>query len=277
MPPPLRHGAATHTGLVRSNNEDSFLSEPSLGLWLVADGIGGQEAGEVASLIVKESIPQSISLGMNLHDAIHQSHNAIKLAAQNDTGSPNMGTTVVALLSQAQRYQISWVGDSRAYLWDEQSLTLSQLSKDHSYVQALFDSGAITAEEMENHAQRNIITQSLGTAEDVDVTVDTVMGTWSEDQKILLCSDGLSDLVKNLEIRNILIKNRETDEQTLVDILVKAALDNGGTDNVSVAIISGPGRKELEAEDSATLMRKRTITGLVFLALALVTYLVANQ
>ena len=275
MPPPLRNGAASHTGLVRSNNEDCYLADADLGLWLVADGIGGQEAGEVASNIVKESIAESISQGVNLHDAIHRSHAAIKSAAQNNAGSPNMGTTVVAMLTQRHRYQISWVGDSRAYLWDEDSLTLTQLSKDHSYVQALFDSGAITAEQMENHAQKNIITQSLGTAEDIEVTVDSVTGSWREHQQIILCSDGLSDLVRHAQLRNILIKHRGAQEQALVDILVQVALDHGGTDNISVVVVSAPDEQNLNA-GRLPIAQKRIIGALSLTAAALLAYLVLH-
>lgn len=272
----LSYGAGTHTGLVRSNNEDCFLAEPELGLWLVADGIGGQEAGEVASNIVKNSIQQSVSLGLNLHDAIHQSHTAIKLAAKNNNGSPNMGTTVVTLLTQAERYQISWVGDSRGYLWDEKTLTLSRLTKDHSYVQALFDSGLITAEEMENHAQKNIITQSLGTSEDVDITVDTIVGDWLAQQKIILCSDGLSDLVKDAEIRNILIKNRDSSNQKITDTLIDAALERGGNDNVTVSIISGPDTTALKQGFGVKKHQKFAIAGLTLTALLLLSYIVAS-
>ncbi len=271
----LSFGAGTHTGVVGSNNEDCFLAKPDIGLWLVADGVGGHEAGEIASHIVKDAVAEAISKGENLHDAIHFSHNALKDAVLNDIGSLNMGTTVVALLTQENRYQISWVGDSRAYLWNQNELTLKQLSKDHSYVQSLFDSGLINAEEMENHAQKNIITQSLSPSEDSQISVDTVVGQWTEDEKILLCSDGLSDLVKDSEIRNILIKNRDQEDQYLVDLLIKTALIHGGTDNVSVELVSGPIQHK-GLQKALAHKQKPIIFGLSLSVISLMIYLVLN-
>ena len=234
------YGAGTNVGLVRTNNEDAFLAAPESGLWLIADGMGGHDAGEVASRIVKESVFQSIKDGTSLKAAIHQSHADVKQAAQQNIGSPNMGTTIVALLCKGIDYQISWVGDSRAYLWDPLNHQLKQLSKDHSYVQALVDSGAITEEEMHTHAQKNIITQSLGVSDLDKVTVDSVNGTWDTGQKILLCSDGLTDLVTDAEIAHTFRKHQSKTNQELVESLIQSALDKGGIDNVTIEVISAP-------------------------------------
>lgn len=234
------YGAGTNVGLVRTNNEDTFLAEPESGLWLIADGMGGHDAGEVASKIVKESVFQSIKDGVPLKTAIHQSHADVKHAAEQNIGSPNMGTTIVALLCSGSDYQISWVGDSRAYLWDPLNHQLKQLSKDHSYVQALVDSGAITEEEMHTHPQKNIITQSLGVSDLDKVTVDSVNYTWATGQKILLCSDGLTDLVTDAEISHIFRKHQSKTNQDLVDALIQTALDKGGIDNVTIEVVSAP-------------------------------------
>lgn len=236
----LDYGARSHVGLVRTNNEDNFLADAKLGLWLIADGMGGHDAGEVASQIVTDSVSQAVRNKIALNDAIYQSHFDVKDAAKRNIGSPNMGTTIVALLCQADKYQVSWVGDSRAYLWDPHKHPIQQISKDHSYVQSLVDSGMITEEEMHNHPQKNIITQSLGVAALDTVTVDSIHGHWQAGQKILLCSDGLTDLVSNDEIAHIIRKNQQKSSQEIADVLVQAALDKGGVDNVTVEIISAP-------------------------------------
>lgn len=236
----LEYGAGTHVGLVRSNNEDNFLAEPDLGLWLIADGMGGHDAGEVASQIVTESVADAVRNNVPLADAISQSHSDVKNAAERNIGSPNMGTTIVALLSRGSDYQIAWVGDSRAYLWDPLEHNIRQLSKDHSYVQSLYDAGAITNAEMKNHAQKNIITQSLGVASLDQVEVDVIKNKWNSKQKILLCSDGLTDLVSDEEIAHTIRKHHQQGEQFVVDRLIQLALDKGGVDNITVEIISAP-------------------------------------
>ena len=236
----FEYGEGSNVGLVRTNNEDSALSNPDAGLWLIADGMGGHDAGEVASQIVKDSVLQSIQNGKSIQEAILQSHADVKNAAANNIGSPNMGTTIVALISHGATYQIAWVGDSRAYLWDSLNNQLTQISKDHSYVQALVDAGSISKEEMETHPQKNIITQSLGVSELDGIVVDMIEKEWHSGDKIMLCSDGLTDLVTDTDISALFRKHRGKNNQALVDALIQAALDKGGIDNVSVQVISAP-------------------------------------
>ena len=251
MPPLLHYGAGTHVGLVRDNNEDCYLSRPDIGLWLIADGMGGHDAGEVASSIARDHVNQAINEGESLQQAITGSHHAVKTAAENDIGSPNMGTTVVALKVNGIQYDIAWVGDSRAYLWDGDSL--EQISVDHSYVQELVDSGEISNEEVHTHAQKNIITQSIGVSHIDDVKVDHIKGVLEPRQKILLCSDGLSDLVDDDEIEHIISRTYEKD-QVLVDRLISKALEHGGTDNVTVQLISAASQDSLSHEIQRTLL-----------------------
>ena len=153
-----------------------------------------------------------------------------------------MGTTVIALTSNDTHYQIAWVGDSRAYLWSSLSHRLDQISKDHSYVQALFDKGSISQQEMENHPQKNIITRSLGVSELDTITADSNGGLWRTGEKILLCSDGLSDLVNDKEIKDIVRKHQNKSNQELVDALIQIALNKGGIDNITVEVISAPNK-----------------------------------
>lgn len=239
---PLEYSAASHPGLMRDNNEDCFLSRPEQGLWLVADGMGGHEAGEVASAIVRDTIERYAQKNplFSLPDAIQQAHSRILSSAAAGVGAPGMGSTVVALKSQGDKYQIAWVGDSRAYLWTptREGGRIEQLSTDHSYVQMLVESGAISAEDAEFHPEKNIITQCLGMQELPQVKVDYVEQQWQQDQWILLCSDGLSDELNDKTIARIL---SEADNcVAAVDQLIHAALTNGGRDNITLQIIESP-------------------------------------
>lgn len=241
---PLDYSAASHPGLTRSNNEDCFLSKPEQGLWLVADGMGGHEAGEVASALVRDTIERNTRNNphLSLLDAIQQAHLSIINSAKQGIGAPGMGSTVVALKSQDQRYQIAWVGDSRAYLWtpSREGGRLEQLSTDHSYVQMLVESGAIRAEDAEFHPEKNIITQCLGMQELAQVKVDHLENQWQENQWVLLCSDGLTDEVSDKTIAQILCD--ANDCLAAVDQLMHAALTNGGRDNITLQIIESPVR-----------------------------------
>ncbi|UUA73874.1 PP2C family protein-serine/threonine phosphatase [Cellvibrio sp. QJXJ] len=239
---PLDYSAASHPGLTRSNNEDCFLSKPEQGLWLVADGMGGHEAGEVASALVRDTIERNTRNNphLSLLDAIQQAHLSIINSAKQGIGVPGMGSTVVALKSQDQRYQIAWVGDSHAYLWtpSREGGRLEQLSTDHSYVQMLVESGAIRAEDAEFHPEKNIITQCLGMQELAQVKVDHLENQWQENQWVLLCSDGLTDEVNDKTIAQILCD--ASDCVAAVDQLMHAALTNGGRDNITLQIIESP-------------------------------------
>ena len=146
-----------------------------------------------------------------------------------------MGSTVVAAKLDGLRYEIAWVGDSRAYLWNGK---LHQLTTDHSYVQLLLNAGLITESEIPRHPSRNVISQALGTggADKANIKVDLVSGELSENDTLLLCSDGLSGEVTDDRIATILAET--TDAQTRVDRLIAAALEAGGKDNVTVIVIN---------------------------------------
>jgi len=238
--PPLKSHSLSDKGLSRDNNEDCFLSEPVSGLWAVADGMGGHEAGEVASAIVRETLAQSPSKHKRLEDAISDSHSAVLEAANNGVGAMGMGSTVVALSSKGFDYQVSWVGDSRAYLWtiDGNGGRLEQLSTDHSYVQMLLNSGAIGPDEVDHHPDKNIITQCLGSQEISEVRVDSVHGEWQKQQWIVLCSDGLTDEVENPQIAQLLCDSNTPREAA--QNLMNAALSNGGRDNITIQVIASP-------------------------------------
>ena len=234
----IRSYAETNVGLQRSNNEDTFLDCPEHKLWIVADGMGGHAAGEVASSIASQVIRDSYRKGCSLSESIQAGHTAVLKAAANGLGGRGMGSTVVVLATEANdRFQIGWVGDSRAYLWSENKLTC--LSKDHSYVQMLFDSGLISEEDMMYHPEKNIITQCLGSLELESVNVSVVDGAWKGDDKILLCSDGLTDSVTDPEIEQIL--NEASSIESATTSLINAALSRGGKDNITVVLVESKG------------------------------------
>lgn len=232
----LSFGAATHTGRIRSGNEDSYVALPEYGLWLVADGMGGQEAGEVASAIAAYTVCEAIKQDATLEQAIEQAHDTIRAASENTAANQGMGTTIVALLVQGNSYQIAWVGDSRAYLWDLRRL--QRLTRDHSMVQELVDAGAITAEQATTHPQRNIITQSVGVPTVEGPRIEVLEGQWRAGQHILLCSDGLSTELLDGEIRNTLAD--AVSPQDGARQLLRAALSRGGHDNITVMVVEGP-------------------------------------
>lgn len=239
---PLDYSAATHPGLKRENNEDCFVSAPEAGLWGVADGMGGHEAGEVASAIVRDTLERLVrdKAPFSLNDAIQQSHQAILRSAERGIGAPGMGSTLVTLFSHKRHYQVAWVGDSRAYLWTAlpEGGQLTRLTVDHSYVQMLYAAGAISAAEVDHHPDKNIITQCLGMQELAQVKVDIADGQWQKNQWILLCSDGLTDELSDSDIAQIL--QHSSNSLTAVDQLLHAALTNGGNDNITLQIIESP-------------------------------------
>ena len=239
----IRHSSITDVGLQRTNNEDAFFGSAKDGLWIVADGMGGHAAGEVASSIVTETIQREVAAGKSLQEAIQKSHHEILNAANSGVGGMGMGSTVVALLSRGLSYEICWVGDSRAYIFcpatdQEDSFELRQLTTDHSYVQMLYQSGAISKSELETHPEKNIITQCLGSVELAEVSVETIHGEWSPGSYILLCSDGLSDVVRHDRIKQIMTEHKRLTHKN--QWLVNAALDGGGKDNITTVVIEAP-------------------------------------
>ena len=236
-----RYAAATDVGLQRSNNEDCYLCNPESGLWLVADGMGGHAAGEVASEVASRTIKDGIVKGSPLTESIQDGHHAILRAVSDGIGGQGMGSTIVAMHSIGSQYEVAWVGDSRAYLWSPNSPSpLKQLTRDHSYVQMLYESGAIAQEELQTHPEKNIITQCLGSMDLDYVQVETLKGQWQDQEVILLCSDGLSDYVSADEIQQTMSEKKELSAAT--DALIQKALAAGGRDNITVVTVSSPDR-----------------------------------
>ena len=228
-------GYATSPGLVREQNEDSLCIRPDLGLWAVADGMGGYRAGDMASRITVEQLADDISNRMSLSESITKLHQKILNIAQTDATLESMGSTVVALKVDGNAFEIAWVGDSRAYLWNGRHLV--QLTRDHSYVQSLVEAGTITAAEAEIHPERHAITQALGGEGIAAVEVETINGIFKDPDMVLLCSDGLTNEVGDDAISLILA--HAGSEQMKAEQLIDKAEQNGGADNISVILV-GP-------------------------------------
>jgi PPM family protein phosphatase len=230
----LDAGAATDTGRVRTGNEDAFLVAPPV--YVVADGMGGHRGGEVASRIVVDMLRASAADldahdGEALDDAVRAAGRAILHAADADAALRGMATTCTAMLVHGRVARIAHVGDSRAYLWRRGHLV--QLTDDHSVVALLVREGGLSPAEAAVHPARNVVFRALG--HDPDVEVDAVEASLGTGDRLLLCSDGLSNMVDDATIETVL---REVPgAQPAADELVALANAAGGADNVTVVIV----------------------------------------
>jgi PPM family protein phosphatase len=230
----IEFGHLTHVGLRRDLNEDTYYGDSELGLWLVADGMGGHEYGEVASALARDTIVREIRAGTPLVQAIRIADEEIIRTSRRRNDALPMGTTVVAARVNGARFEVAWVGDSRVYLWRDGQL--AQLSQDHSYVQELIATGAITHEQARSHPHRNVVTQALGVTDPRNLNVESMTGELRPGMQLLLCSDGLTEEVDDSEIARVLGQH-DCSAQECVDTLVAAALDGGGSDNITAVLV----------------------------------------
>ena len=241
----LKHGVATDTGNVRPQNEDAYVASDHL--FAVADGMGGHNAGEVASalattLLLERAIGQTLTPEWFVN-AITAINRTIHESAAESTERRGMGTTICALAlvnpqgetTEPQQVALANVGDSRIYLW--RAGTFRQLSVDHSYVQELVTEGLITEEEARVHPRRNIVTRALGI--DDRVAVDSWLIPLFSGDRFILCSDGLVDEVPTADIAALAAQQREP--QMIADALVALAKRNGGRDNITVVVVDAVG------------------------------------
>lgn len=232
----IEFGHLTHPGLRRQLNEDTYYGDAELGLWLVADGMGGAACGEVASALAREVIVRQVRAGSALAEAISRAGEQIIVQTRQRNDRLPMGTTVVCARVVGNSFNLAWVGDSRAYLWQDGKLT--QLSRDHSYVHELIAKGALTTEQARLHPHRNVVTQALGVTAVEHLNVATLSGPWRPGMQLLLCSDGLTEEVPEASI-NAILADQDCSAQECVDILVASALDAGGGDNITAVLVRG--------------------------------------
>lgn len=246
-------GSRTDIGLVRTHNEDSLIALPPL--FAVADGMGGHEAGEIASEITISSLaelaprhPDAAALSRAVETA---NLNVIKAPSQG-IGREGMGNTLTAAILEGERLLIAQVGDSRAYLL--QNGRIQQITRDHSLMTDMIEAGQLTPEEARFHPNRSVITRAIGS--DPYMVPDLYELNVNAGDRILLCSDGLNSMIDDAEIESIL--RRVPNPQLCADKLVNAALRAGGQDNVTVIVIDVQGFKHVK-ERKAKLKQRGLI------------------
>lgn len=235
--------AATDVGRVRKVNEDAFYNDPEKqGLYIVADGMGGHQAGEVASALAVEQLSTLLNKSLPkdndpqgdiddlLRDAVVAANQAVYRLAVSKASLSGMGTTVVICVVRRNRVHIAHIGDSRAYLIREG--VLKQLTTDHSLVQELLSKGRITEEEAVDHPRKNILTRALGT--DPAVEVDTLTLDLQAGDRLMLCTDGITN---HVETRELLDLGGGNPPEKACSELIRLANSRGGFDNMTVLII----------------------------------------
>jgi protein phosphatase/serine/threonine-protein phosphatase Stp1 len=234
---PFRSWSTTNVGAVRTHNEDRFVDRPELGLWAVADGAGGHEAGEVASGMIADAL-DAIPEGLDAAELLAQVRNRInethlELCDEAARRGPHtmIASTVVVLIARDQHFACLWAGDSRAYLLRDG--VMQQISHDHSLVQELVDAGAIRQEDAERHPHANIITRAVG-AEAEAFELDKVSGRLLPGDRFLLCSDGLCKTLPEDEIAQLLAG---PEDAPLTDMMIEAALARRVNDNVTAVAV----------------------------------------
>jgi serine/threonine protein phosphatase PrpC len=233
----LSSAADSHVGLIRPGNEDSYLCEHPL--YVVADGLGGHAAGEVASALVVERLREvRVADGATADDAQHVLVEAVRDAnrkvhesATQDPEHAGMGTTVTAALAVGDRLCFAHVGDSRAYLLRDGELT--RITEDHTPVQRAVRAGVLSAEEALHHPSRHVLAQAVGL--DVDIEIDTPQVELRSGDRIVLCTDGMTDPIPDADIPGLIV-GVDSPEQ-VVSTLITAALQRGGPDNVTVVAV----------------------------------------
>lgn len=280
----VRIAATTDKGKVRPNNEDAYIFCPDLGnqewdrndipfyitlsdfgtIMVVADGMGGENAGEVASgiavmtvkkVFTRKAVEQAVLTGRIeelMKKYVETANEAINTKANQDPSTYGMGTTIVACWIVNEIAHVAWCGDSRCYVYNP-LYGLQTLTKDHSYVQELIDSGKITEKEAFTHPDSNVITRGLG---DIDVitTPDMIDRRLEAGDTLILCSDGLCGYCPNQSLEGVLSRNY-TDVKRCTESLLNLAMDKGGYDNICIIVASVIADNETKPHSQTFIMK----------------------
>ena len=239
----LEWHAATNVGAVRKVNEDGYFASEALGLWAVADGMGGMSRGDWASAQVVAALgavvaqPELEPMMAQVARALQQANDTI--LRETETHGAKIGTTAVALLVRDDQFGVCWVGDSRAYLLRNRQL--HQLTRDHSQVQEMVDHGILAPEQMDTHPLRNALTRAVGVMP--ELVVDAIVDRLEAEDLLLLCSDGLHGVIGDDELRDVLTQMplREAAEE-----LIGRCHAHGAPDNITMILV---------ANDEVTLVK----------------------
>ena len=235
--------ARTHVGKVRKHNEDAFCDRAALGLWAVADGMGGHQAGDVASGLIVEALEgvDDVSSGYALLEDVRQSIQRVNrtLIARAAVMAPGavIGSTVVALITYGDYYACLWAGNSRIYLLRDGRL--EQLTRDHSRMQELIDSGSLSRGEARSYARANVITRAVGVSD--RLALDMQQGPLQVGDVFLLCSDGLTGALDDRTIAGLL---GQASLETAAETLIERTLEQGARDNVTAVLVRCTGRPD---------------------------------
>lgn len=235
-------------GMVRDVNEDACLERPDLGLWAVADGMGGHSAGDVASRMIVETLdaippaPRLSAMVEAVERGLLEVNSRLKeIAARQDTHT--IGSTVAAMLASGRHCVCLWAGDSRIYRFRDR--TLEKLTQDHALVEELVEKGVLSREEAAHHPQGNLVTRAVGASQ--ELYLDMEMCELNDDDVFILCSDGLDKEVEDAEIAEVIARENGAD---LSEVLVDLALSRGGHDNVTVVAVRIAGQGDRSADEA---------------------------
>lgn len=232
----IETGGATNTGCIRDHNEDSFVVRPELGVWVVADGMGGHEAGDYASQTITgemASLGFAISAGdlqARFLERVGRAHARIREHSE-QLGGTTVGATLVGMLMHEDNFACVWSGDSRIYRFRDGML--EQLTKDHTEVQELLEAGMINAEEAETWPRKNVITRAIGVSDQPNC--DVMSGQVQSGDMFLLCSDGLTEHNNDADIAALMAHDGEP--QDICDAMITQTLDRGAKDNVTAVVV----------------------------------------
>ena len=246
----------SHVGMVRAINEDACLALPEVGLWTVADGMGGHEAGDIASQMIVETLQQIVPPNdweeflNSVREGLKDVNRRLREESVQRYHNRTIGSTVVVLLLHGAHCACLWVGDSRIYRL--QNGQLQQLTRDHSHVQELVDQGLIASEDAHRHPLANVITRAVGSAE--ELVIDEAVYPLQSGDMFLLCSDGLNKTVSDEEIARLLVHSNHNCQEA-VKAFIHLALMRDASDNVTTVVVNVLGRDATQhgAETAETL------------------------
>lgn len=234
--------AKTDIGTIRKVNEDGFLDTPNVGMWCVADGMGGHAKGDVASKMIVDGLQNIANTHVYPVSPQHVMHELqqvnARLVAMADEKQAVIGSTVVVLIFDQQNAHCIWAGDSRIYRLRNNKLT--RLTQDHSQVEEMVQQGLLTPEEAERHPNANVITRAVGASDELDL--DLVTDVRLVGDKYFLCSDGLNKVMDDTEIESLLVN---TPLEAIAPLLIQTSLDRNARDNVTVLVVDNPSSSEM--------------------------------